>query len=192
MTNAHEVNTASAIAAVTARIRELTRRPGLPVLVGIDGRSGAGKTSFAAQLEHEIGNSSSFEVENHIAGWHGLTAGISNVATIVADIRREGHTRAPIWDWEHNMWGPHVAIPERSDSDVVFVVGCGSTSAQIRPHLDLSVWLDVPESVRKARVRARDPYDWSDYWDAWAAQEAELLDACPSHLNADVIVRSSL
>lgn len=160
-------------------------------LVGIDGRSGSGKSTLAHALATElVGRRVEIvEVELFIGGWDALLADIGKVGALARDLRRDGHARARTWDWHASSWGETVRIPDTGEADVVLIVGCGSTSAQVREYLDLTVWLEAPASVRRERVRTRDPYDWSEYWEVWAHQEEALLKEFPSHRRNDVILR---
>lgn len=188
MTSAHEVNSETyraRLSSIAALIHDADR----PVLVGIDGRSGSGKTTFAAWLARELHplTVTSFEVEDFIGGWHALTRDIAKVGAIAEGIQRDGHATATPWDWVNGKWAVPIDVSGRAD--VVLVVGCGSTSRSVRPHLDVTVWIEVEDEVRRQRVEARDPYDWSEFWDVWAAQEDALLAECPSNELADVNIR---
>ena len=55
-----------------------------------------------------------------------------------------------------------------------------------------AIEIDADEQIRRQRVEARDPYDWSDYWDVWAAQEEELLATVPSDEVADIIFQPNI
>lgn len=191
MIRAHDSNTSDRLLPTLAAIEDL-QHMGRPIILGIDGRSGSGKTRYGAALAQASDlRVCSFEVEDFIGGWGALTRDIGRVADITAEIKGGGTAYAERWDWHAGRFSELVRLPEPADARIVLVVGCGSTSAKMRPHLDLTVWLEAPERVRRARVCARDSYDWSEYWDAWAAQEAELLAECPSHLNADIVVDGS-
>ncbi|GAA4024330.1 hypothetical protein GCM10023063_00190 [Arthrobacter methylotrophus] len=63
-----------------------------PVIIAIDGRSGAGKTTLAVELaarlrmHHKV---SLFHLEDIYPGWNGLAAGIERyVTTVLAPLRK--------------------------------------------------------------------------------------------------------
>lgn len=181
--NDHPANTAARACIVAEQIGPER------CLVGIDGRSGSGKTTLARALavllERRV---EIIEVELFIGGWDALTSDIGRVAELARDLRR-GHATARAWDWHEGRWGRNVWIPQTGEADVVIITGCGATSAPVREHLDLTVWIEAPEAVRRERVRARDPYDWSAHWDTWARQEEALLAQFPSNARNDLILR---
>lgn len=189
MTSSHGANTARSYHDLLLLIVRLIDDADRPVVVGIDGRSGSGKTTIAQQLASDLRprDVACFEVEDFIGGWHALTRDIGRVGEIVADIQVDGQSDAPPWDWVAEQWTEPISVPDYAHADVVLVVGCGSTSAHVRPHLNVTVWIDVDADVRRQRVEARDPYDWSDYWDVWAAQENALLAEMPSDKVSDII-----
>lgn len=191
MTNAHGAYVARTYQDAFARVSELMTDASTPVLVGIDGRSGSGKTTFAQQLATELAPLAveCVEVEDFIGGWHGLSRDIGRVAHIVSELQASGEATATPWDWYAGEWAEPIQLPHSKQIDAALIVGCGSTSKLVRPHLDATVWIEVDENIRRKRVEERDPYDWSDYWQVWARQEEELLAEFPSDREADIIVQ---
>lgn len=82
------------------------------------------------------------------------------------------------------MWGETTTI---GPADVLLVVGCGSSSAALAPYVDVSVWVETAEDVRRARVTAREG-DPSSWWELWAAQEKVLLEERDSRALATYVV----
>lgn len=158
---------------------DLALRP--TCIVGIDGRSGAGKTSVAALvtatlLEKGRTDVVTIEVEDFIPGWSGLVNGIEGFANdVVGPIRENGFAVARGWDWHRQQWSEPARVPSAGRAGIVLVTGCGSTSAHVAPFVDLSIWVDAPEEVRRSRIADRDSYDWSEHWEEWARQEDALL-----------------
>lgn len=157
------------------------------IVIGIDGRSGSGKTSFAQKLaQHSQRHALQVEVEEFIAGWTGLTAGIADFAdNVVRPLREQGWVIARKWDWLASDWTSPARIPTAGSADLVLITGCGATAKPVVPYLDTSIWLAAPETIRKERVHQRDPYDWSAVWEEWSAQESALLAQYPSDKLAD-------
>jgi len=154
----------------------------------IDGRSGSGKTHFAAHLMATLGASSQqtgaspstsptpgtapqlVHLEDFYPGWGGLFAAARMLAAEVLQPNCPGFRR---WDWVKNapaQWQP--LDPGRP----LIVEGVGALSpeslAVLRrrgiPHLTLV--MDAPTQLRKQRALGRDPY-YAPWWDMWAAQE---------------------
>lgn len=182
--NDHVANTDNALRRALGRLP----RPGL---IGIDGRSGAGKTTLARSIAGILDAAGRapyiLEVEEYIGGWDGLTRDITKVAALAADLRDHGQARGRPWDWHGQRWADTVHIPPTGIADVVIITGCGATSRQVRPYLDLTIWVEAPAAIRRERVGERDSYDWSEHWEGWARQEDELLNHYPAHLRADII-----
>ncbi|WP_258803822.1 aminodeoxychorismate synthase component I [Pseudarthrobacter sp. NS4] len=162
-----------------------------PVIIAIDGRSGAGKTTLAVELaarlraHHKV---SLFHLEDIYPGWNGLAAGVERyVSTVLTPLSR-GETATWIsWDWEKHYDGDsRVTIP----AEIVIVEGVGAASAEARPLLNAVIWAESPDDVRRTRALDRDGATYEPYWDQWAAQETEWLagDDVPQH--ADVRVHN--
>ncbi len=154
----------------------IERTPGRRLVIAIDGRTGAGKTTFGRRIAGLVGEPVCIlEVESFIEGWNGLSSGVQSIAqNIVIPFKDKGCAHAREWDWHRGRWRGTSRIPAVGQARVLLLVGCGSSSAALAPHLDASLWIDCPEELRRARVRARegDPGTW---WDLWTRQENELL-----------------
>ncbi|MDQ0767385.1 para-aminobenzoate synthetase [Pseudarthrobacter defluvii] len=147
-----------------------------PVIIAIDGRSGAGKTTLAVELaarlraHHKV---SLFHLEDIYPGWDGLAAGIERYLTTVLTPLGRGEAAAwTSWDWEnHYDGGPRVTLP----AEIVIVEGVGAAAEAARPMLDAVIWAESPDDVRRSRALDRDGSTYEPYWDRWAAQEEEWL-----------------
>lgn len=150
-----------------------------PVLLAIDGRSGAGKTTLAATLANQLrsrGHSVTvFHLEDVYTGWHGLTGGIGVYVRDVLTPLRAGRTaRWHAWDWTRDA--PEEEERSTRPNDVVLCEGVGAGAAEARPLLDATLTLVADAVSRKRRALARDGETYAPFWDVWAAQE-ELLPA---------------
>ena len=162
-----------------------------PVIIAIDGRSGAGKTTLAIELaarlreHHKV---SLFHLEDIYPGWNGLAAGIERYAsTVLAPLHRGEPAEWVSWDWNAHYDGvTRTTLP----AEIVLVEGVGAAAEAARPYLAAVIWADSPEQDRRSRALARDGESYEPYWDEWAAQEQEWLaqDDVPAH--ADVRVHN--
>ena len=141
-------------------------------VVGIDGRSGAGKSTFARALAERV-DAPLLELEALYEGWDGLERGVALLASDVLTPLAAGRTAlAPQYDWTAHAWGPTRAI---APTPLLIVEGVGTGSAPIAPFLSLLIWLELSDTERKHRALTRDGDTYLPFWDMWAAQEDSLL-----------------
>ncbi|MDQ0689169.1 uridine kinase [Arthrobacter sp. W4I7] len=164
-----------------------------PVIIAVDGRSGAGKTTLAVELaarlraHHKV---SLFHLEDIYPGWNGLLAGIDRyVATVLEPLSRGEAATWTSWDWENHYDGAsRVTLP----AEIVIVEGVGAAAAAARPLLSAVIWADSPDDIRRTRALDRDGGTYEPYWDQWAVQEEEWLlgDDVPQHADVRVLNRA--
>ena len=162
-----------------------------PVIIAIDGRSGAGKTTLAIELaarlreHHKV---SLFHLEDVYPGWNGLAAGIERyVSTVLAPLSRGEAAEWVSWDWANHYDGPaRTTLP----AEIVIVEGVGAAADSARPMLDAVIWAESSDDDRRTRALARDGSTYEPFWDQWAAQENEWLAADAVQEIADIRVRN--
>lgn len=132
----------------------------------IDGRSGAGKSSLAAQLAERAG-ALVVHMDDLYEGWEGLAAGSRYaVERILAPLRRGEPAIWRRWDWAAGSR----AEEHRIEPGIPIVLeGCGAISRASRLLADHAIWLCAPEALRRERARDRD--GCIAWWEAWRAQE---------------------
>lgn len=150
-----------------------TRRP---YLIGIDGRSGAGKTTLAEQLVtvlRPVRDVALFHLEGLYPGWDGLGPGtLTYVREVLAPLRAGRDAEWSAWDWYTGAPGtPRLTRV----AEVVVLEGVGACSAAARGLLDVSVWVELPTALRYDRALGRDGASYAEHWDRWAAQEDAYL-----------------
>lgn len=143
-----------------------------PVVIAIDGRSGAGKTALAVELAAALREHRSValvHLEDLYPGWDGLAEGIHRCAEkVITPLRRGETARWRPWDWAAGEDGPE---RETQPADVVLLEGVGAGAAALRALTDALVWVEAPAAERKRRALARDGDVYAPHWDRWAAQE---------------------
>ncbi len=159
-------------------------------VIGVDGRSGTGKTNFAAQLADALSRGAApvpvVHLDDLYAGWDGLAAAVPALVTgVLEPLSRGEDARWRRWDWDADRPGSRAEV---AWAPTVVVEGVGATAAACRPHLACSLWLEAPDDVRYERAIGRDGEGFAREWDRWAAQELAYLSADGPAAHADVVV----
>ncbi|MFC7403406.1 chorismate-binding protein [Citricoccus sp. GCM10030269] len=147
-----------------------------PLVLAIDGRSGAGKTSLAletAALLRPHLTVAVFHLDSIYPGWDGLTACFPAYHQDVVEplsAGRTAHWRR--WDWTTATPGE---LSHTDPADVVILEGVGAGNRQARPLVDAVAWVQMDDAERKRRALHRDGEVFAAHWDRWAAQEEAYL-----------------
>lgn len=169
--------------AITKLALDLADQTPSPVIL-IDGKAGAGKSSFALELRNQIFRSSDAApvlvlMDDLYPGWDGLRAGSNYLNQNILQGLRAGQTaRWQLWDWEQGCRGrksePGNGWREFAGGNLLIVEGCGAISRTSRDLSNLAIWIEAPAAERKARWHERDAGKFDEYWGIWQAQEDEF------------------
>ncbi len=141
-------------------------------VIGIDGRSGSGKTSLARAVA-ATWEASLVAMDSIYPGWDGLAAATPILVDhVLLPLAAGEDAVVPTWDWLASRPGPGLPLgrPER-----LVVEGCGSTVGAASGFIGTRVWLDGPESLRRERAIARDGEVFAEHWEMWARQEEAVF-----------------
>jgi hypothetical protein len=164
----------------------LRSRPAAVVLV--DGRSGSGKSTFAAALAAGSG-ATLLRLEDVYPGWDGLAAASAAVVGAVLEPHRRGEPGAiREWDWLQDRAGARRSIPAGGP---LVLEGCGALTTGSSRFADLRVWVELPEPERKRRALDRDGETSAPHWARWARQERRVIAREHPRALADVVVDGS-
>ncbi|UWX96720.1 hypothetical protein N2K95_13900 [Arthrobacter zhaoxinii] len=165
-------------------------KPGAPLLIAVDGFSGAGKTTLATGIAAALARCGSvrlFHLEDVYPGWDGLESGMTYYREEILRPLAEGRSaRWQAWDWNAGRCGRwHTTEP----ADVVVFEGVGAAHRGARALLDTTVWVEGEENVRRRCALDRDGGTYAPHWERWAAQERRWAADDDAASAADLTVR---
>ncbi|WP_146360644.1 hypothetical protein [Arthrobacter yangruifuii] len=168
----------------------MAAEPGAPLLIAVDGFSGAGKTTLASGITAAMsryGTVRLFHLEDVYPGWDGLESGMTCYRERVLRPLAAGRpARWRAWDWTAGRSGSlHTTDP----ADVVVFEGVGAAHRAARPLLDATVWVAGEENVRRRCALDRDGGTYAPHWERWAAQERRWAADDDAAAAADLTVR---
>ena len=160
-----------------------------PVLIAVDGFSGAGKTTLATELAAALRTHHSvslFHLEDVYPGWDGLADGIEYFRHNVAEPLAAGRAAVwQAWDWTESRY----AGERRTEpAEIIIFEGVGSSCAAVRSLLHAAVWVSAPAELRREQALARDGDTYAPHWERWAAQERSWAARDPASSRADINV----
>jgi hypothetical protein len=164
-------------------------RPDAVIL--IDGRSGAGKSTFADRLVAAWPSGPRpvlVRMDDIYPGWGGLESASEHVWRELLAPRAAGlPARWRRHDWSLDRPAEWTAVPP--DAPLV-IEGCGTLSRVNATVADLGIWLEAAPGVRKRRALARDAGAFDGHWDMWSAQMESFVEREAPVASADVVLRN--
>jgi hypothetical protein len=164
------------------------------LVLAVDGRSGAGKTTLARRLQ--ASTHSTYLVSTDDIAWHApMFAWATLAAAGVLALFRAGHRvhyRPPAWD-THARPG-HIDVPE--DISILLLEGVGPAQRGLIDLIDVAIWVQsdfhIAERLGIARDIASgvngDETEFTAFWHAWMAAEIPFLEQDRPWERVDAIV----
>lgn len=183
-----DVNQQLLIDIISSKVLELIDRGNHTPIILIDGRAGAGKSTFAEKLQQQLfkdGESAPrvIHMDAIFEGWDGLSLGADYLVRFILNPLAKGETASwQDWSWvrnERSTWR------EFSGGTPLIVEGCGSLTERSKAHADISIWLEASEATRRKRWIERERH--LDKFDFWAAQELDFYAREKSREFADLV-----
>lgn len=160
-------------------------RPSGVRLVGIDGRSGSGKTDLATAIATRLG-CALVHLDDLYAGWHGLAEAVPLLCDRVVGPLSQGRPgRYRRYDWAAGRFAETVVVPP---DDLVVIEGVGALAGPCAAAYSLRVWLEAPAQARRDRALARDGGTFAPHWQEWTEQEDALFAGGLARARADLVL----
>ena len=186
---------------IVAEVQLHASARGTPLLVGLDGRSGTGKSTLAASVALAVGGAA-INVDDFSTGENERDA---RPVEIVVDgaldwqrLRREA--LEPLLAGTTASWHPFdfVARSELSPrvntcspAPVIILDGLYSTRPELTDLLGLRILVEAPENLRARRLAAREGDDFMRVWQPiWNAREDYYFSIVRPRAAFDLVVES--
>ncbi len=163
----------------------------LPLIIGIDGRSGSGKTRLSGFLEQSLSAEGIgvrvLHLDSIYPGWDGLEEGTKAWQKISRSLRNGKPANYREWDWLADAPGPEHTINPAQEA-VIICEGVGAIAGTC----DVRIVVKAPDELRYRRAIDRDGEMYRPHWERWAAQEEVLFAAySATYAQADIIYRTA-
>lgn len=163
----------------------------LPMIIGIDGRSGSGKTWLSELLELSLSAKGIrvrvLNLDSIYPGWDGLEEGTKAWQKISRNLCNGKPASYREWDWHADAPGPKRTI-DPAQGTVIICEGVGAIAGTC----DVRIVVKAPDELRYRRAIDRDGETYRPHWERWAAQEEALLAAYSAkYAQADLIYRTA-
>ncbi|SDI02844.1 uridine kinase family protein [Agrococcus jejuensis] len=182
---------------LVARVETLAAATGRPIVVGISGVGGAGKSTLARALVDRVDGAvrmcgddflSPARSHERSTDWDGVERE-RLVRDVLVPFRERRASTFQRWDWHAGA----LAAPEPVPTGSVLVVDLiGLLHPEALGALDLTVWCDVDVAVATERGIARDRAAGNDHdalWrDVWVPNDADFVARFAPRDGADVLV----
>ncbi|GAB2662515.1 AAA family ATPase [Prescottella soli] len=178
---------AAARTATAARTAHRRRRRGRgPILVGIDGPAGGGKSTLADRVAAALDDAPIVRMDDLYPGWDGLAASVPLLVRCVLSPARHGRIpRYRRYDWHRAAYAEWRAVRRHR---YLIVEGAGSTCGTARGYFAVRVFVDAAPDERMRRALQRDGDMFRPHWDRWARQEAALFGPDRTRRAAHIVV----
>ena len=186
---------------IVAEVQLHASARGTPLLVGLDGRSGTGKSTLAASVALAVGGAA-INVDDFSTGENERDA---RPVEIVVDgaldwqrLRREA--LEPLLAGTTASWHPFDFVARSglsprvntcSPAPVIILDGLYSTRPELTDLLGLRILVEAPENLRARRLAAREGDDFMRVWQPiWNAREDYYFSIVRPRAAFDLVVES--
>ncbi|OCS90481.1 uridine kinase family protein [Caryophanon latum] len=162
-----------------------------PLIIAIDGCSGAGKTTLATYIEQQLPNVTIISTEDFIVP----LAQQEDTVDAALDWRRlKEQVILPLAKkkaakyWRYDPTEPtmqqwlHIA-----PQGIIVIEGSFSTCLALAPYYDLKIWVETPILERYKRLVEKDGEEMKAYWQDYLPKEVYYIQTYLPHRYADVV-----
>jgi len=158
-------------------------------VVAIDGHGGAGKSTLAAALAHELGGARIVRTDD-FASWNVPLDWWPRLLEEVLEPLARGETARYLRsNWEAK---PDAGVEEVAPAPFVVLEGVSASREAFRPFLTFSIWVETPRELCLRRGLERDGEQARAQWEAWMAEEDEYVEREQPRRRADLVLRGDL
>jgi uridine kinase len=168
-----------------------------PILIGVEGFGGSGKTTFANQLKEALGSAYIVNIDDFIVkekitepSWDkgGFDRGRLEQQVLIPAAKQEPISYQELVWATNTLSEPRVVPPV----DYLIVEGISSYHPDIAHYYDYKIWIDTPIEVAKERGHARDgSNENAEHWDLWAANDLRYQERYHPEQIADFVIANS-
>lgn len=181
---------------ITSKIKQ-SDRDTRPVLIGIEGYGGSGKTTFAQKLAAALDGAYVISVDDFIVkdklaepSWDSGTFDRERLKRQVLLPASKGQ---PVsyqkLQWDTNSLSDPLRVP---DVAYLIVEGISAYHPSIEEYYDFKIWVETPLAIAQERGRARDgSNENAGYWELWAQNDITYQGQYHSDARADFVFENS-
>jgi uridine kinase len=180
---------------IVTHIKCVTQRP---YLIGIDGRSGAGKSVLADRLRDHLPDlviihkddfyrvmpESARAALNAEQGYRQYVDWNRLERQVLCPLSGGEHARYERYDWVRKELAETIEV---SPLQIVVVEGVGSTRPELRDYYHFRIWVETSDATRVTRQLSR-TWDSLDWIRRWAAAEEFYVNNFRPQLTAHAVV----
>ncbi|WP_370688328.1 uridine kinase [Cryobacterium sp. SO1] len=183
------------------RIEVQRRRTGRPIVVGVSGYCGSGKSTLTRQIVDALPGAVRMRGDDFLdpsrshrrsSDWDGVERS-RLVSEVLAPLREGRPSMFRRYDWTRRGLGEPESLP---DAQVLAVDLIGLFHPEALPTIDLAIWCDVDLQTAARRGLARDAKlgrNHEGLWrDVWIPNERDFQDQFSPRAHADVLYPTSL
>jgi uridine kinase len=195
------VDPAEAVRAACELIASRASTQNVAQIVAIDGAGGAGKSTLARGIAAALPRVSTILADDFYRPLHGDQRAAADPEygyrnyfdwerirdEALKPLRAGSPARFQRLDWVSARLADWITV---EPADVVVLDGVYSSRPELRPYLDLAIFVETPRDLRRQRMLARGQSS-TDWIMAWMAAEDWYIEHLKPAENADLIVAGS-